>query len=107
MRQLVHVLLDQRLEVEHHPRPALRVGCGPAGLRLLRGSDRSIEIGLGTEADLSLDLAGIGIEHLTGARSTAARIAGDQMIDDTHDALRKTWPENPFSLYPTTHFCIQ
>src|SRR3546814_3194794 len=29
VRQLVHVLFDQHLEVEHHPRTPLRIDCGP------------------------------------------------------------------------------
>ena len=71
--ELVHVRLDQRLELEHHPRAALRVGRRPGGLRLLRGGDGRLEIGRGAEAHLGLDLAVVGIEHV--ALPLAGRIA--------------------------------
>ena len=51
MRQRIHILLDQFLEPEHHPRPALRIGCGPARLRGLRGGQRHINDDLPQRSD--------------------------------------------------------
>ena len=62
--QLVHVGFDQPLELEHHPRAALRVGRGPARLRGLGGGDRASQVGGGAEADLGLDPALVGIEDV-------------------------------------------
>jgi hypothetical protein len=87
VRQLVHVLFDQRLEGEHHAGAALRVGRGPAGLGGLGGGDRLVEIGLGAERDPGLDLAGVRVEHLYRAGSGATGMADDDMVDVTHLAL--------------------
>ena len=61
------------LILEHDPRAALRVGRGPGGLRGLRGVDGLLEVGRGAEADMGLDLALVGVEHvaLPLARSEA------------------------------------
>ena len=64
---------DQRLEIEHHARPALGVGCGPTRLRFLRSGDGGVEIGLRAELDLGLHRTGVGIEHLARPRGSAAR----------------------------------
>jgi hypothetical protein len=84
-REFVHVRFDQPLELEHHARTALRVGRRPARLRLVRGGDRSVEIGLRAERHTRLDLAAIGIEHVAAAAAAGGRstrgAACDQMLD--------------------------
>ena len=52
------------LILEHDPGAALRVGRRPGGLRGLRGIDRFLEVGGGAEADMGLDLALVGVEHV-------------------------------------------
>jgi hypothetical protein len=89
--ELVHVQFDQPLELEHHARTALRIGCGPTRLRLLRGSDRGIQVGLRAERHGRLDLARVGVEHVAATRCTTAGAAigppGDVMIDNPHGIL--------------------
>ena len=53
---------DQRLEVEHHPGAALRVGRGPVGLRLLGRGDGEVEQGGIAQCHAGLNLAGGGVE---------------------------------------------
>ena len=62
--EIVHVGLDQRLELEHHPGAALRVGRGPGGQGLAGGGDRALEVGGGAEAHPRLDAAIVGVEHV-------------------------------------------
>ena len=82
----VHVRLDQFLEAEHDAGAALRVGRRPAGLRLLRGGDGAIEVGLFAERDAGLHATAIGVEHVAMARGSAAGMADDEMVDVAHDA---------------------
>ena len=72
VRQLVHIRLDQRLEVEHDARPALRVGRRPAGLRRLRRGHRAVEVGLRAQRHRRLHLAGIRIVHVAAATAASA-----------------------------------
>ena len=72
---------DQLLEFEHHARAALRVGRGPAGLRGEGGVDRLLQIGGGAEADMSLDLALIGVEHIALPLARSEGGSADEMVD--------------------------
>ena len=63
-RELVHVRFDQRLEVEHDPGAALRVGRGPCRLGGLGGVHRALEVGRGAEPDPRLDGALVGVEDV-------------------------------------------
>ena len=64
VRELVHVGFDQRLVIEHDARAALRVGRGPGRLGGARGVHRALEVGGRAEADMGLDLALVGVEHV-------------------------------------------
>jgi hypothetical protein len=68
MRELVHVLFEQRFEVEHHPGAALRIGRRPARLCPLRGRHRRVEHSLVTESNDRLDLATV-----FGSKASAVR----------------------------------
>ena len=63
-RQSVHVLLDQRLEVEHDPRATLRIDGGPFAERLLRMLDGLARLGPAREGNLRLHLSGRRIEDV-------------------------------------------
>ena len=77
----LHVGFDQFLELEHDAGALLRVGRGPGGLGSLGGVDRLLEVGGAPEADLRLDLALVGVEHvpLPFARSESG--TADEMVD--------------------------
>ena len=77
----VHVLLDQLLELEHDAGAALRVGRGPGGLGGLGGIDRLLEVGGGAEADLGLDLALVGVEHVALPLARSEGGTADEMVD--------------------------
>ena len=83
--ELVHVALDQRLEIEHHAGPALWVHRGPSGLRGRCGGNRPIERIGAAQHNLGLLAAIVGIHHraLAGA-DQPARAAVDEMIDHAH-----------------------
>ena len=81
MRELVHVRFDQLLELEHDPGAALRVGRGPGRLRGLGGIDRLLEVGRGAEADMGLDLALVGVEHVALALARSEAGTADEMVD--------------------------
>ena len=83
--EVLDVLLDQLQELEHDPRAPLRVGRGPGRLRGLGIGDGLLDLGLGGEGDLGLDLAGIGVEHVAGAAGRALDLlAADEVADLTH-----------------------
>ena len=75
---------DQRLEVEHHPGAALRVGRGPGRAGVARGGDRALEVGGGAEADPRLDAAIVGVEHVALPLARRDSRAADEMVDVTH-----------------------
>src|SRR6185437_13950799 len=84
-RQIVEFLLDQLEELEHHPRAALRVGGGPSGLGGLGIGDGGFGVGLVCQRDLSLHLAGIGVEYVAETAGRAlGLLAADKMTDFTH-----------------------
>jgi hypothetical protein len=103
--ELVHILFDQRLEVEHHPGAALGIGHCPSRLRGLRGSDGAIEIGLRPEIYLGLDLPGIGVEHVAGTSGATAGRARDEMVDGAHGQL--SWASFGSMLYFTRQIRMQ
>jgi nitroreductase len=79
------MLFDERLEVEHHPRPALRIGRRPGWLRRLRRGHRAIQHCRIAEHQLRLYGAAIGIEHIAAAaRGQASRAAGYEMVNRAH-----------------------
>ena len=87
--ELLHVLLDQLLVGEHHPRAALRIGRGPAGLDLFGCRYRAVEQRGVAQRDLGLDLAGRRVPDLVGA-SGAAGTGGarsEDVIDGAHEYL--------------------
>src|SRR6185369_3193168 len=81
VRELIHVPFDQLLEPEHHPGAALGVGRGPAGLGGLGGVDRLLEVGGSAEADVGLNLALVGVEHLALALAGSKGGTADEMVD--------------------------
>jgi hypothetical protein len=87
VRQLVHILLDERLEVEHDARAPLRIGGRPARLRRLGRRHGPVQLRLAAERDARLHLAAVGIEHVALARTARSRGAGDEILDDTHGIL--------------------
>jgi hypothetical protein len=87
MGELVHVLLDERLEVEHHPRATLRIDRRPFREGLCRRLDGSAHLGSGGELDPGLDLAGRGVKHVAeAARNTLHMASGDEVIELFHGA---------------------
>jgi hypothetical protein len=88
MRQLVHVRLDQALELEHHPRAALRVGRRPGRLGAVGGADGLVQQGRVGEADPGLHLAGVGIEDVAMAgRRQEHGLAVDEVGNVAHGAF--------------------
>ena len=69
MSEFVHMLFDQGFEIEHHARTALRVHCGPCGLRCLCGGHSGIQHGPVTQHYLRLNTAIIGIHDVRKTRS--------------------------------------
>jgi hypothetical protein len=64
VRQFVHILFNERLEIEHHARTALRVHCRPGWLRLLRRRHGQIEHSFVTQSHASLHAAIIGVHDI-------------------------------------------
>jgi 1-acyl-sn-glycerol-3-phosphate acyltransferase len=73
--QLVHIGLDQALELEHHPRAALGIGRGPAVEGGLGGLDRAIHLGDRGQLDPRLNLAGVGVEHVAKRPEAPVKLA--------------------------------
>ena len=69
--QLVVVVVDQLDEAHHHPGAALRIPCGPVLLGLDGRCHRSVDVGLAGHRDFGLDLAGAGVEDVSGAGGLA------------------------------------
>ena len=86
--QLVHVLLDQRFEIEHHARAALRIDGRPFGKHLQRGVHGLSHFGAVGERHLGLNFTRRRIEHVA---ETAGRplhkLPGDEMRKFFHDDL--------------------
>ena len=83
--QVLHIGLDQALEVEHHPGAALGIDQGPGLLGANRGLNREINLGDGGQRDASLHLPGVGIEDVAQkARGTGDRAAVDEVGDVAH-----------------------
>ncbi len=81
--------LDQLQKLEHHPRPALRVGGRPGRLGRGRVGDDLLDLGFARERDLGLHLAGVRVEHVAGAPRRAAfdLFAADEMADIAHHSF--------------------
>ena len=52
-----------------------------AGCAALRGVDRLLEVGGGAEADIGLDLALVGVEHIALPLARSEAGTADEMID--------------------------
>ncbi|MOA34498.1 hypothetical protein D3C78_1558730 [compost metagenome] len=80
--QLVAMLLHQRLEAKHHPRPYQRRSLGPVGEGLLGDGDGLGALGGGAEHHLSLLLAGGRIEDGAEALAVALfRLTADEVAN--------------------------
>jgi hypothetical protein len=87
--ELVVVALRQFKELHHHPRPALRIGCTPFGLRGFGILDRGAKLGLGGERHLGLDVAGHRLEDVSKPPGSALDLtAADKMSDCAHAFLQ-------------------
>jgi hypothetical protein len=85
--EILHVLFDQLLELEHHSGAALRVGRDPAGKRLAGGGDGPLEIGAAAETHPGLDAPIVGVEDVALALAGRIGAAADEMIDVTHGVV--------------------
>ena len=83
VRQLVHMLFDQRLEIKHHPRPALRVHRGPCRLCRLRSRNRLVQHCLVAQSHSPLHAAIIRVHDIAEPRCRR-RTAHQEMIYLTH-----------------------
>ena len=64
MRQLVHIGFDQALELEHHPRAALRVDLRPARESGFCGVNGGAGLVFGGKRRTGLHLARVRVEHI-------------------------------------------
>jgi hypothetical protein len=94
LRQLIHVGVEQAHEVEHHPRPALRIGRRPGRLGRLGVGDGGVQLRGRGQRHARLDLAGVGIEDVaeTAGRALDGATA-DEVGDAAHDALLLAYSE--------------
>jgi len=84
--QFIDVGLDQTFELEHHPRPALGVGRGPAVEGVLGGLDGPVHLGDRGQLHPGLNHAGVRIEHVgEAARGAGEGCAVDEVVDVAHD----------------------
>ncbi len=80
-RQLFHPGFDQPLELEHHPRPALRIERGPGRLGFGGGAHGGVDLLVGGEGHAAVGLASIRIEQIAkAARAARDARAGDEMV---------------------------
>ena len=80
MGELVHVLFDERLEIEQHAGAALRIDARPFGKRLECGFDGLAHFGAGAERDFRLHFAGRGIEDVAKAAGCSGNTgSGDEV----------------------------
>ncbi len=66
---------------------ALRVGRRPRRLGILGGVDSLLQIGSGAEANIGLDLALVGIEHIALTLAGSEGGTADEMIDTAKHGL--------------------
>jgi len=85
MRDLVHVLLDQRLERKHDAGAALRIRGGPSRERFRGGLHGCIDGFGGRERDLRLHRARVGIKNLAFACAVIEGFRLDEMGDRAHE----------------------
>jgi hypothetical protein len=89
-REAVHLLLDQRLEIEHHAGAALRVRGGPGGEDRARGVNGGMEFSGVRQRHARLHLAGRRIEHIAEAGGYARDVlAVDEMGKGFHGSFTK------------------
>src|SRR5262249_44889057 len=90
MREFVHVLFEERLELEHHPGAALRVEAGPFGKRGLRGLYGLAQFDARRERYAGGDFAGCGIEDVAKTAGAARHMAATKkMREFLHLSHRK------------------
>jgi hypothetical protein len=83
VRQRIHVLFNQRFEVEHHSRAPLRIGCCPRWLRLkgcINGALKHCRI---AQRYLCLNCTIVGIKNVALARRCACT-ARNKMVNLSH-----------------------
>ncbi len=91
-RQRVEVFLHQLQELHEHAGAPLRVHPSPGRLGFFGNGNRMLDLAVFGQRDPRLDLAGIGIEHVTEApRSSFHVVAADEVTDLTHGSLL-SWP---------------
>ncbi|MNN06453.1 hypothetical protein D3C81_1192440 [compost metagenome] len=111
--QLVHVGLDQALELEHDAGAALRVGAGPALEGGLSGLNRAVHLADGRQLDAGLNLAGVGVEHVAEtARCAVEGRTVDEVANVAHGGVSlcvvvfvSSWPSRRTPRHPL-QFCI-
>ena len=87
MGQIVHIVLNQPLEIKHHARPALRVGRCPSRLCGKRRLHRALQHRCIPQNHLRLNTTFIGVEHIAKTLGRAPRPAHNEMINLTHVRL--------------------
>ena len=84
MGQIVHILFNQPLEIEHHPRPTLRVGRRPSRLRGKRCLHRTLQHRRIAQGNTRLNAAIIGIKHIPKPNRCSTRSTRNDMIYLAH-----------------------
>ena len=87
--ELGAVFVDQLDESHQHPGAALRIPCGPALLGLDGRCHRSVDVRLAGHRHLGLDLAGAGVEDVSGAGGLAG---GALPVDEVRNLSRHDYP---------------
>ena len=86
LRQLDHMLFDQRLEIEHNPRPPLRIRHRPRCLCRLSSGNRLLQHRRVTQNHARLNAPIIWVHDVAMTHGNR-RFAYDNVIDLTHDAV--------------------
>jgi hypothetical protein len=84
MGQIVHIVFDQPLKIEHHPRASLRVGRGPGGLGSKGGLHRTLQHGCIAQGNTRLNATIIGIIHIPKPNRRSTRSTRNEMINLAH-----------------------
>jgi hypothetical protein len=83
-------LFSYQLDESHqHPGASLRIPRGPALLGLGRRCHRSVDVRLAGHGDLGLDLAGAGVEDVSGAGGLTG---GALPVDEVRNLSRHACP---------------
>ena len=82
--QILHIVFDQLLEIEHHPRAFLRIGGGPFRLHSLGIGNRGFQQCGVAQRNFGLNFTGRGVPYLVFASARAGGSACYKVIDLTH-----------------------